>query len=278
MLVIGAYLSYRITVLVMLEEYQILHSTQEAHFDDLKGFAHDDGFKVAAGVINYDGSEVPIEDPEIGTLKFYIKHFTNADFEGNLGFHVLESDYCDPAKDFNDAEGSRPESGFYPPDPASNSDLTRLGNLLKCVREPYTLLGNFDTSVGGNLMAIFEKCDRTERTCKSEEEIEAWMSWKYIYTLENRRRFVSYKFGAETIEESSFGSYYSLSYKARSDFPTIIKRSALKLNDSVFSIGNLFSKEVTGFDLEKMPQRLLPYQKIYQNAVTYEVSMVREYY
>ena len=152
-------------------------------------------------------------------------------------------------------EGSRPNSGFYPTDPASNEDLARIGNLLKCVREPYTIFGNFDTSTVGTLMAIFVKCDRTERTCKSEEEIEAWMSFKYIYTLENRKRFVSYKFGAETIKESSLGSYHSLSYKIRSDFPTIIKRSAMKLNDKVFGIGNLFSKEVTGFDLEKKPQR-----------------------
>ena len=40
-------------------------------------------------------------------------------------------------------------------------------------------------------MIVFEKCDRTKRTCKSEEEIEEWMTFKYIFTLDNHKKFVS---------------------------------------------------------------------------------------
>ena len=132
------------------------------------------------------------EDPEIGTLKFYYKHFGHPDYEGILEFFELESEFCDPAKDFNDVEGSNPESGFYPTHPSSLIDQKRVGNLLKCVRAPYGIVGNFDTATAGALMAIFEKCDRTKRTCKSEAEIEAWMASKYILTIENQKKLVTF--------------------------------------------------------------------------------------
>ena len=90
-------------------------------------------------------------------------------------------------------------------------------------------------------MVVFEKCDRTKRSCKSEAEIEKWMTFKYIYTLENHKKFVSYKFGEDAIEEQSYGNWYSLNYKLRSDFPNIVKRSAIKLSDHVFGIGDLLA-------------------------------------
>ena len=210
---------------------------------------------MAAGVVAYSGSEEKIEDPEVGTLKFYFKHFSHPDFEDLFDFHELKSEYCNPAKDLNNAEGSVPESGFYPTHPATVVDLSRLGNLLKCVQEPYGLMGNFDTAVGGNLLAVFEKCDRTKRTCKSEAEIEAWMAGKYIFTLENQKKFVSYKYGSETMQTNSYGNFYSLSYKTRSDFVKRIKRSNTKWNDSVFGNGIFANNEDTGFVLEKLPQR-----------------------
>ena len=147
------------------------------------------------------------EDPEIGTLKLYYKHYYVPGFEEDFDFYELESEFCDPAKDFNDVEGSNPESGFYPTHPSSVVDLKRLESLLKCVREPYGIVGDFDTAITGSLMAIFEKCDRVKRSCKSEAETEAWMSGKYIFTIENQKKFVSYKFGDETMQMNSYGNY-----------------------------------------------------------------------
>lgn len=67
------------------------------------------------------------------------------------------------------------------------------GIRLKCIKEAHTLHGNYDTASAANLMIVFEKCDRTKpkNTCKSEEEIEEWMTFKYIYTLDNQEKFVS---------------------------------------------------------------------------------------
>ena len=113
MLLIG-FLTYRITVLSLRQEYKLTTSVQENHFDLFPGFSLDDGFKVAAGVVTYNGSVELIEDPEIGTLKFYIKYYQHPVYGTSLDFFELESTYCDPEKDFNDIEGGNTESGFYP--------------------------------------------------------------------------------------------------------------------------------------------------------------------
>ena len=252
------YLSYRIAVLSLYEDYKITHALEEDHFGIFPEFSQQDGFRVAAGLVSYEGSE-QIEDPEIGTLKFYYKHFSHPDYEELFEFKELESEFCERAKDFNDVEGSNPGSGFYPTHPSSVVDLDRLGNLLKCVREPYGIVGNFDTHIAGTLMVTFEKCDRTKRSCKSEAEIEAWMSFKYIFTMENQKKFVSYKLGDETMKINSYGNYYSLSYQQRSDFVRRVKRSYSKWNDSIFGSGSFLGNEDTGFVIDELPQRILPY-------------------
>ena len=38
-------------------------------------------------------------------------------------------------------------------------------------------------------MVIFERCDPALRTCKSEADIDKWMQFKYIITLENEKKF-----------------------------------------------------------------------------------------
>ena len=114
MLLLGAYLSHRFTVLWLQEEYKITQYSEENYFDVFERFSVADGFKVAAGVTTYDGTRGLIEDPEIGTVKFYLKYYNNPDFEEEFGFHELESEYCDPVVDFNDVDDSNPESGFFP--------------------------------------------------------------------------------------------------------------------------------------------------------------------
>ena len=140
------------------------------------------------------------------------------------------------------------------------------------------MFGNFDTAIASNLMVVFEKCDPNERSCKPEAEIQKWMTFKYIFTLENHKKFVSYKFGEEAIQKNSYGNWYSLNYSLRSDFPSIVKRSTMKLSDHILGIGDLLAQNDTGFILEKLPQRFLPYDNLFQNAITYEISMTRDFY
>ena len=152
-----------------------MHARQENHFKTFPGFSTEDGFNVAAAITAYDGKSDVIEDPEIGTIKFYIKYWNHPELGDKFGFHELDSSLCDPEKDLNDVAGTKPESGFYPVTPTNEADVNTYGPKMKCIREPYSLFGNFNSDAASTLLIIFEKCDPTKRTCKSEAEIDKWM-------------------------------------------------------------------------------------------------------
>jgi len=61
---------------------------------------------------------------------------------------------------------------------------------MQCIDEPYALYGDFDTNIAHNLMVTFTKCDPEVRTCKSKEEIDQWLDFKYILLLENEQKYL----------------------------------------------------------------------------------------
>ena len=130
-----------------------------------------------------------IEDPEVGTIKFYLKYWMHPELGEAFGFHELQADLCDPEKDLNDVSGSKTDNGFFPLSPQSESDIRKYGHKLKCVKEPYELFGNFNSDAASTLMVVFERCDPAVQTCKPEAEIDKWMQFKYIITLENEKKF-----------------------------------------------------------------------------------------
>ena len=56
---------------------------------------------------------------------------------------------------------------------------------MKCIDEPFEMFGDFDTNIANNLMISFTECDPTLRYCKSREEIDKWLAFKYIIIAEN---------------------------------------------------------------------------------------------
>ena len=56
---------------------------------------------------------------------------------------------------------------------------------MKCFDEKISLNGNFNTENAQNLVLVFEKCDPSVTTCKSEEVIEEFIRSSYIVTAEN---------------------------------------------------------------------------------------------
>ena len=51
--------------------------------------------------------------------------------------------------------------------------------------------GNYDSSLGTNLMVVFEKCDPNKAPkCKDETDINKWMKSKYIVTVSNTKHFI----------------------------------------------------------------------------------------
>lgn len=54
------------------------------------------------------------------------------------------------------------------------------------------MFGNYDTALAVNLMIVFEKCNNATSpvVCKSAEEIETWMEFKYISIAYNQKKII----------------------------------------------------------------------------------------
>ena len=66
-------------------------------------------------------------------------------------------------------------------------------------------------------MVVFEKCDRTERTCKTDTAIHDWMEAKYIIHVENVKRFIQHDFEEDRIEHASVLHWHPISPDVRTD-------------------------------------------------------------
>lgn len=78
-----AYAAYKFIDLLELNDYKLQEAVQENFFAAEVPLTLQEGFQVAAAVTAYDGSPDVIEDPEIGTLKMYIKYW--GEFEEGVG-------------------------------------------------------------------------------------------------------------------------------------------------------------------------------------------------
>ena len=119
----------------------------------------------------------------------------------------------------------------------SEADMAIYGQKLKCVDTPVTVMGNYDSEVAIAFMVVFERCDSDKRKCKSEEEFQEWLLDKYLFTYENDKKFISYKFGEDRIDRTAKRHWHTLSPVSRVEHVKMIYRSDLVLNDSIFSIG-----------------------------------------
>ena len=72
-IIIISYASFKFRDLLQFSDYQLLEIIQENYFTDQDTFSTDDGFHVAAGIIDLNNPYV--EDPEIGIPKMFIKYW-----------------------------------------------------------------------------------------------------------------------------------------------------------------------------------------------------------
>ncbi len=117
-IVLVGYASYKMLRLSSMRDYQISVVTNEYFYDSSFTFSQIDGFAVAAAVTSYDGGGEPIEDPSIGTVKFYLKQWG---LDGNPGITFAEVT-TRPCKitDFNLKDvDDEADSIFYPVNPVS---------------------------------------------------------------------------------------------------------------------------------------------------------------
>ena len=107
-----SYSTYKLIDLIELNDYKIQEVKREKYFHNKVPLSQEQGFQVAAAITSYDESSESIEDVEIGTIKFYIKWWRDAESEEDgddddvWGFREVKTKPCNPERDFNDEDGS----------------------------------------------------------------------------------------------------------------------------------------------------------------------------
>ena len=191
------YASFKLENLVKYKDYRVQENNQVDLYAQTDSFGYKFGFSFAAGINAWDSGEGFVEDPSYATMKFFLKSWgENAPY--NDTFHEIGSHYCDSAE-FNDVLGKNANSNFYPIAPSYEGDVIRYGHRLKCLDDPehdLRLWGNYNTNSTANLVVALVKCDNNTAsvTCKSEEEINEWLTFKYFTTIWNNKQFKHDKF------------------------------------------------------------------------------------
>lgn len=128
-------------------------------------------------------------------------------------------------------------------------------------------------------MAIFELCRPSPtQKCKSDAEIKAWMNKKYIVTLENEKKFLAHDFSESRITLESNLRWYGLSPNTHVDYVKQFTRTEMNLDDSKLNLGSLGTERDNGFIISKLPQREMPYDKKFMNAISFELSQQKTVY
>ena len=141
-----AYGSFKLRDLIQFTDYNLYQIVQESYYSDQDEFTSNDGFHVAAGIVNFN--EQYVEDPEIGTLKIILKSWDYEDKESNgkALFREVKTRPC-RENDFNDVDGSNSDSRFYATDVHSEKSLQLYWKTLKCIddNENLSIKGNYDS-------------------------------------------------------------------------------------------------------------------------------------
>ena len=145
---------------------------------------------LAATITGYSGQKPEPTPPEIGSLKFYRKSW---DKEGWTKFTEIKTRPC-KRSDFNYGAKSSAEATFYET-MSSTHHLDKYLDSMLCPAEldDFYCYGNFQQSDGSNLMIVFEECNaeiQSSVKCASKGEIDEWLKYKYIVTVENEKDFI----------------------------------------------------------------------------------------
>ena len=71
------------------------------------------------------GTARSIEDPEVGTVKMYLKSW-NMKEDSGVQFEEVSTSFCEK-EEFNDIDGSNKESKFFPPTSDSVTQIDLYG-------------------------------------------------------------------------------------------------------------------------------------------------------
>jgi len=105
-------------------------------------------------------------------------------------------------------------------------DLFHYTNKLKCIDEDiFAIQGSYNSYKASNLMVVFERCDKqTQHThqCHDSQEIDDWLEFKFLVTLENEQRFIANQFDGQRVSNTSKVNWHALTPKARVDYVKMV--------------------------------------------------------
>ena len=214
---------------MQLKKYEdsfIAISTNERGKTELEIMSSSMGFNTAFAITAYDDSPDAIEDEDIGILKpYYVTWGENNTMNGESlslsGYTEIPTRPC-IAEDF----GLNPEtlerentdfitggnSKFYPVEPFYYHYLKTYFPKMKCIDDEIYIYGDYNSKSAQVLNLIFEACDPEKRsTCKSEEEITAWLKRKYIITVENTNVYRMHVYNESRVTHESHFKWYPIS-------------------------------------------------------------------
>ena len=239
LLLLISFSGYKMIDLLGYDNYKLQVSTQSDFFPTEETFGEANGLQYAAILTNYSGDIV--EDPTIATLKFYYKSWGGEEDFGELNFRPIQTKACTDA-DFNNADENNTQSKFYPLISQYEKLFNAYKKNIKCMDEELEIYGEYNSEEAKNLLITIEKCDRAQRNdCKSDKEIDDWLTFKYIGVIENSKKLISHKFDSDRIQSKSKMYWYPVDVKTRTDSVRVIERSVYNLRDYRLNIGSLFA-------------------------------------
>ena len=104
---------------------------------------------------------------------------------------------------------------------------------MKCVDQPISTYGNFQTESAKILLIIFERCDHgLRKTCKSDEELKNWLKDKYLVFAYNKQVFNSTGFKEKAINKYAWIDWLPFDINNSMLTPYTIQQSELRSFDT----------------------------------------------
>ena len=101
-------------------------------------------FQIAFALTNYDSNPDPIEDPDYGVVKAYLKSWGNTGDSG-VNFIELSTRFC-REEDLGLTEETARFSLFFKPHESSITDARLYINKMKCITAPFEVYGAYDSA------------------------------------------------------------------------------------------------------------------------------------
>jgi len=178
--------------------------------------------------------------------------------------------------DFDIVDSNRSPHGFYSSDESVEEVVKNSSINLQCIIDDYSISGDFNSNSASNLMVVFELCDSSVRFCKSKEDIDKALTQSYLLMIENSETYKQQNTptSGKMILRQAHVSWHAISKILPIDFHRNIQVEDVKYNYYNYGLG-LYRELETIFKIIESPNRVLPYLRPFQIAVTFEIDSTK---